>query len=40
MTLDQLEAEVLALPKDSLVKLLARLIEQLDQLSDIDQQIA
>ncbi len=31
MTLKQLEAEVLALPKDSLVALLARLLEHLSQ---------
>lgn len=40
MTLEQLEAEVLALPKDSLVLLVARLLEHLGQLDDIDQQIA
>ena len=37
MTLEQLEAEVLALPKDSQVVLLARLLEQLGQNSKIDQ---
>ena len=39
MTLKQLEAEVLALPKDSLVALLARLLEHLSQLSEIDQNV-
>lgn len=39
MTLKQLEAEVLALPKDSLVALLARLLEHLSQLSEIDQDV-
>ncbi|MBG1264286.1 addiction module protein [Nostoc commune] len=40
MTLEQLEAEVLALPKDSQVILLARLLERLGQESEIDQEIA
>jgi hypothetical protein len=40
MTLEQLEAEVLALPKDSQVILLARLLERLGQISDIDQEIS
>ncbi|MEH2353968.1 addiction module protein [Nostoc sp.] len=40
MTLEQLEAEVLALPKDSQVILLARLLERLGQESGIDQEIA
>lgn len=39
MTLEQLEAEVLALPKDSQVILLARLLERLAQDSEIDQEI-
>lgn len=39
MTLEQLEAEVLALPKDSQVILLARLLERLGQDSEIDQEI-
>lgn len=38
MTLEQLEAEVLALPKDSQVILLARLLERLGQNSEIDQE--
>ncbi|MEA5621381.1 addiction module protein [Nostoc sp. UHCC 0251] len=40
MTLEQLEAEVLALPKDSQVILLARLLERLGQESGIDREIA
>ncbi|QLE57894.1 addiction module protein [Nostoc sp. TCL26-01] len=40
MTLEQLEAEVLALPKDSQVILLARLLERLGQESAINQEIA
>lgn len=39
MTLEQLEAEVLALPKDSQVILLARLLERLGQDNEIDQEI-
>ncbi|MDY7015597.1 MAG: addiction module protein [Cyanobacteriota bacterium] len=39
MTLKQLEAEVLALPKDSLVTLLARLLAHLNQISDIDREV-
>ncbi len=39
MTLEQLEAEILALPKDSLARLIARLIEQLGQ-SEIEPEIA
>lgn len=39
MTLEQLEAEVLALPKDSQVILLARLLERLGEDSGIDQEI-
>ncbi|MEA5569054.1 addiction module protein [Anabaena sp. UHCC 0399] len=40
MTLEQLEAEILALPKDSQMILLARLLERLGQESGIDQEIA
>jgi hypothetical protein len=40
MTLEQLEAGVLALLKDSQVILLARLLERLGQESGIDQEIA
>jgi hypothetical protein len=40
MTLEQLEAQVLALPKDSLALLVARLIEHLGQVGEIDQQVA
>jgi hypothetical protein len=40
MTLEQLEAEVLALPKDSQVILLARLLERLGQTNEIDRSIA
>lgn len=40
MTLEQLEAEVLALPKDSQVILLARLLERLGQTNEIDRAIA
>lgn len=39
MTLKQLETEVLALPKDSLVQLLARLLKHLNKLSEIDREI-
>ncbi len=39
MTLEQIEAEVLALPKDSQVILLARLLERLGQDREIDQEI-
>lgn len=39
MTLEQLEAQVLALPKDSQIILLARLLERLGQDKDIDQEI-
>lgn len=39
MTLEQLEAEVLALPKDAQVILLARLLQRLGQNSEIDQDI-
>jgi hypothetical protein len=40
MTLEQLEAEVLALPKDAQVILLARLLERLGQESEIDRETA
>ncbi|MFM6277279.1 MAG: addiction module protein [Dolichospermum sp.] len=40
MTIEQLEAQVLALPKDTLALLVARLIEHLGQVEEIDQQIA
>lgn len=39
MTLEQLEAEVLALPKDSQVILLARLLKRLGQESEIDEEV-
>jgi hypothetical protein len=39
MTLEQLEAEVLALPKNSQVILLARLLERLGQDNEIVQEI-
>lgn len=40
MTLENLEAEVLSLPRDSQVTLLARLLERLGQSNEIDQEIA
>lgn len=40
MTLEQLEAEVLALPRDSQVALLARLLGHLGQTGEIDQEVA
>lgn len=40
MTPEQLEAEVLALPKDAQVTLLAKLLNQLGQTSEIDPSIA
>ncbi|AFZ27838.1 Putative addiction module component [Cylindrospermum stagnale PCC 7417] len=40
MTLEQLEAQVLALPNNSLASLVARLLEHLGQVGEIDQQIA
>ncbi|HLO87871.1 MAG TPA: addiction module protein [Nostocaceae cyanobacterium] len=40
MTFEQIEAEILALPKDSLALLVARIIEHLGQVEQIDQQIA
>ena len=40
MTLETLEAEILALPKDSQALLLSRLLKHLGQSEDIDQDIA
>ncbi|MBW4598080.1 MAG: addiction module protein [Calothrix sp. FI2-JRJ7] len=40
MTLEQLEAEVLALPKDSQALLLARLVEHLGQEIEIEPEVA
>jgi Putative addiction module component len=40
MTLEHLEAEVLLLPKQSQVTLLARLLERLGQSSEIDLEVA
>lgn len=40
MKLEQLEAEVLALPKQSQAELLARLLEHLGQTGEIDQETA
>ncbi len=40
MTLEELEAEVLALPKDSQAALLARLLRHLGQTDEIDLEIA
>lgn len=40
MTLEKLEAEVLALPKDSQVALLARLLERLGQSEAVDRGVA
>lgn len=40
MTLEQLEAEVLALPRDSQAALLARLLGHLGQTSEIDREVA
>jgi hypothetical protein len=40
MTLENLEAEVLSLPRDVQAKLLARLLEHLGQSNEIDQEIA
>jgi Putative addiction module component len=40
MTLENLEAEVLLLPRDSQATLLARLLENLGQSHDIDQEVA
>lgn len=40
MTLEQLEAEVLALPRDSQAALIARLLGHLGQTGEIDQEVA
>lgn len=40
MTLEQLEAEVLALPKDSQALLLAKLVEHLGQTNEIEPEVA
>ena len=40
MTLEQIEAEVLALPKDSQSVLLTRLLERLGEGSEIDREVA
>ncbi|MEX0271951.1 addiction module protein [Leptolyngbyaceae cyanobacterium UHCC 1019] len=40
MTLENLEAEVFLLPRDSQAILLARLLERLGQSNEIDQEIA
>lgn len=40
MTLENLEAEVLSLPRDSQATLLARLLERLGQSHEIDQEVA
>ncbi len=40
MTLENLEAEVLLLPKDSQAALLARLLERLGQSNEIDREVA
>jgi Putative addiction module component len=40
MTLDNLEAEVFSLPRDSQATLLARLLERLGQSNEIDQEVA
>lgn len=40
MTLENLEAEVLLLPKDSQATLLARLLEHLGHSNEIDQEVA
>jgi hypothetical protein len=40
MKLEQLEAEVMALPKDSQALLLARLLAYLGQNDDIDREVA
>lgn len=39
MTLEQIEAEVLALPKDAQLVILARLLEQLGQDNEMDKEI-
>jgi hypothetical protein len=40
MTIEQLEAAILALPKDSLAALLARLLGYLGQTDEIDREVA
>ncbi|HEY9853755.1 MAG TPA: addiction module protein [Leptolyngbyaceae cyanobacterium] len=40
MTLEQLEAQVLALPKDSQAALLAKLLAYLGQSDEIDREVA
>lgn len=40
MTLENLEAEVLSLPRDSQATLLARLLDHLGQSDEIDQEVA
>ncbi len=40
MTLENLEAEVLLLPRDAQAILLARLLERLGQSHEIDQEVA
>jgi hypothetical protein len=40
MSLEKLEAEVLALPKDSQAELLARLLEHLGKTSEIEQEVS
>jgi putative addiction module component (TIGR02574 family) len=40
MTLENLESEVLSLPRDSQAALLSKLLEHLGQNADIDQEIA
>jgi hypothetical protein len=40
MTFENLEAEVLLLPKQSQVTLLARMLERLGQSDEIDQEVA
>jgi hypothetical protein len=40
MTLENLEAELFSLPKDSQAALLARLLERLGQSNEIDREVA
>ncbi len=40
MTFEQLEAEILALPKNSQTALLAQLLEYLGQTDEIDSEVA
>lgn len=40
MRLEQLEAEVFALPKDSQIELLARSLEHLGQTGEVDWEVA